>query len=358
MSTTRNPPPTHPVSQPSVEISPPELPHPAERGSTGVPGLKRLWARRKAAREGVRLGGRKELHREHLLIHALGLGLEQTMNYLSRGPAFDEFERWVAETTGGIDPVRALRIHALLTGEPYGPEIQRWIESVNAAEPVLSGDDLRFWESNGYVVVRAVVSLEACREAERAVWDHLEMDPLNPETWYHKRDHGIMVQFYQHPTLEAIRRSPRIHKAFAQLFGTADLWMTTDRVSFNVPERPDFPFQGPHLPWDTSLVPPVPLGVQGLLYLVDTPPEQGAFTLVPGFHTRLEPWLRSLPPGADPRKQDLHALGSQPIGANAGDLVLWHHALPHGASPNRGVRPRIVQYLRMYTSQPDLREWR
>jgi hypothetical protein len=291
------------------------------------------------------------------MVEALGLGFEQTMQFLSREPTFDEFERWIVEATGGVDPADAARVNGLLTGEG-DDATRRWMASVAAAEPVLTAEDLEFWNRNGYVVLHDAVSTDACRQAERAIWEHLRMDPADPETWYRKGDRGIMVQLYQHPALEANRRSPRIHKAFAQLWGTPDLWRTTDRVSFNVPERPGFMFQSPDLHWDTSLKPPVPLGIQGLLYLVDTPPEQGAFTLVPGFHRRLEAWLASLPPGANPRKQDLHALGSQPIAGRAGDLVLWHHALPHGASANRGARPRIVQYFRMYTAEPDLREWR
>jgi ectoine hydroxylase-related dioxygenase (phytanoyl-CoA dioxygenase family) len=72
---------------------------------------------------------------------------------------------------------------------------------------------------------------------------------------------------------------------------------------------------------------------------------------VPGFHRRIETWLRSLPPGADPRQQDLTALGAAPIAGRAGDLIIWHHALPHGSSPNRAKAPRVVQYIRMTPSQ-------
>jgi hypothetical protein len=25
--------------------------------------------------------------------------------------------------------------------------------------------------------------------------------------------------------------------------------------------------------------------------------------------------------------------------------VLWHQSLPHGSSPNRGDKPRVVQYI-------------
>ncbi len=87
---------------------------------------------------------------------------------------------------------------------------------------------------------------------------------------------------------------------------------------------------------------PIPFGTQGILYLTDTPPEQGAFTLVPGFQRWGEAWLAQLPRGADPRRQDLYALGPRAIGGRAGDLIIWHQALPHGASPNRGTRPRLV----------------
>lgn len=96
-----------------------------------------------------------------------------------------------------------------------------------------------------------------------------------------------------------------------------------------------------------SLHPPFRFGTQGLIYLCDTPAHQGAFSCVPGFHHRLESWLAALPADTDPRRVDLTAQ-VRPIAAEAGDMVIWHQALPHGSSPNRGTYPRIVQYLNMY----------
>jgi ectoine hydroxylase-related dioxygenase (phytanoyl-CoA dioxygenase family) len=142
-----------------------------------------------------------------------------------------------------------------------------------------------------------------------------------------------------------------VHSAFAQLWGRADLWVTVDQVGFNPPERPGWRFPGPYLHWDASLAPPIPFDLQALLYLTDVAPDQGAFTCVPGFHRRIHDWLRELPAGADPRRADLYALGAVPIAGRAGDLVIWHHALPHGSSPNRASRPRIVQYVKMHPSQ-------
>jgi ectoine hydroxylase-related dioxygenase (phytanoyl-CoA dioxygenase family) len=145
--------------------------------------------------------------------------------------------------------------------------------------------------------------------------------------------------------LEKNRTSPKIRAAYEQLWGRTDLWMNTDRVSFNPPETEFWSFPGPRLHWDVSLELPIPFGLQGLLYLSDTEATQGAFTLVPGFHKKITEWINSLPPGADPRTQDLSKLGPQPVAANAGDFIIWHQALPHGSSANTATRPRIVQYI-------------
>jgi ectoine hydroxylase-related dioxygenase (phytanoyl-CoA dioxygenase family) len=322
---------------------------PTEVGALGVCQIKRLWSRAAARRRGQALGDRNDLLLDRLVIHALGLGLEQTTQYLARGdPTFADFERWVVATAGGPDPARAARINALIRGTECPAETRQWLASVEAQEPALSDDDLAFWAEHGYVVLHDAVPPDGAAAAARAVWEHLTADPDQPDSWYRRHDHGIMVQFFQHPAFTANRASPRIHKAFAQLWGTADLWMTTDRCGFNPPERLDWPFPGPDLHWDVSLHPPIPFGTQGILYLTDTPPEQGALTVVPAFHRRVGAWLEGLSPDADPRRQDLHALGSRPIGGRAGDLIIWHHALPHGSRPNHGRRPRLVQYIDMY----------
>ena len=343
-----------------ARTAPPPLADAIETGALGIFQLKRLWSRRLAALHGRPLPARAhDRHLDYLVVHACGLGLEQANDYLGlTAPSFEQFERWIVETTGGVAPERVARINAAVAGEACPPETARWLTEAEASEPVLSADDLAFWHAHGYVVLRDAVPRESREAAAQALWDRLGARADDPETWYARRDHGIMVQYFQHPAFEANRRAPRIHKAFAQLWGTADLWATTDRVGFNAPERAGFQFPGPHLHWDCSVKTPIPFGTQGILYLTDTPPEQGAFTLVPGFQRRGEAWLASLPPGADPRRQDLQALGPRPIGGRAGDLIIWHQALPHGASPNRGNRPRLVQYINMFPAvYEEQEEW-
>jgi hypothetical protein len=327
---------------------------PTDVGSLGVYQLKRLWSRTLAGRHGRQLGENDDWNLDRLVIDAVGLGLGQTIQYLHHvAPSFAEFETWIVETTGGVPPEQVDRINAVVSGTEYPDATKRWLASIEASMPVLSKGDLAFWDEQGYVVLHDAVPPEDLASTEQAIWDHLGAHPDDRDSWYRHRDGGIMVELFQHPAFTANRRATRIHRAFAQLWGTVDLWVTTDRCGFSAPEREGWPFPGPDLHWDVSLEPPIPFGTQGILYLTDTPPEQGALTVVPGFHRRIEKWLEELPPGSDPRQENLHALGSQPIGGRAGDLIIWHHALPHGSRPNRGARPRIVQYINMYPTQVD-----
>ena len=341
-------------------LAEPGLAPATETGALGIYQLKRLWSRAIAGRQGRHWPSSvHDRHLDHLVIHACGIGLEQTLDHLGReAPSFEEFERWIVATTGGVAPERIARINAAVTGRPPPLASARLIAAVEASAPVLSAADFAFWDEHGYVVLHDAVPPVVGEEAAQALWRHLGADPDDPETWYRQRDHGIMVQYFQHPTFDAARRSPRIHKAFAQLWGTADLWNTTDRVGFNPPEREGFRFPGPHLHWDVSVKTPIPFATGGILYLTDTPPEQGAFTLVPGFQRWGEDWLKALPAGADPRRQDLYALSPRAIGGKAGDLIIWHQALPHGASPNRGTKPRLVLYINMFPTQyEEQEEW-
>jgi hypothetical protein len=304
--------------------------------------LRAMRARLLAERDAGGRGSAPDWGAEQTLLYGLNIGLREMLSFVfERTPSFDELERWVLERNGGaIDPARLSRLDAALRGEPLADAAQD--------EAVLSADDLAFFDEHGYVVVHDAVTRAQSTAAERAIWEFLAMDRDDPTTWYEMRHgHSIWVPLLHHPALEENRRSARIHGAFAQLWGRGDLWATVDQVGFNPPERPGWRFPGPNLHWDTSLATPIPFGLQGILYLVDVAPDQGAFTCVPGFHRRIESWLAALPPGADPRTEDLDALGRVPVAGRAGDMVIWHHALPHGSSPNRATRPRIVQYLKL-----------
>lgn len=275
------------------------------------------------------------------LLAGLGLGLLETLQYLHRErPTLDALEAWVLDRNdGGLDEARIDRLGRALAGESVGPEVG--LEEV----PGLTEDELRQWEEQGYVILRGAVSKDQARAAELAVYEYLGMDPEQPESWYGGRQgHTIWVSMLRHRAFWANRRSPRIAKAFSQLWGRDDLWVNVDQGGLNPPERPGWPFPGPRLHWDTTVAKPLFFGVQGILYLADVADDQGAFVCIPGFHKRLGPWLDGLSPGQEARKLILD-YEAKPIAASAGDMVIWHHHLPHGASPNRASRPRVAQYM-------------
>lgn len=335
------------MSKPPFHLAPPE-----ELGALGVLHLKRLWSRALAMRQGWTCSDLMEDQRDRLVLDALGVGLEQVKRELmERAPGFEAFERWIVDTAGEPAPETVARLNAALASAPAPEATRRWLAELAAMPPVLDAAALSHWDEFGYVIVPDAVPEKTRLAAERAIWEHEGAQPGDPATWYAPRAQGIMLQMFQHPAFTLNRHAPRVHKAFAQLWGTTDLWVTCDRGGFNPPLRPGDAFHATDLHWDMSLARPIPFGTQGILYLTDTPPEQGAFRCVPGFNRRLEAWLDSLPLGADPREQDLHALGVKHIGGRAGDLVIWSDKLPHGASPNRGARPRIVQYINMYPAR-------
>lgn len=308
-----------------------------------VEGFAPFWEGSVRRKGGVTLG-----MPQRIMLDALGLGLEQTLRRLAERPGLEEFSDWVLATAGPPDAERIARYHAHIANAPLPEATRARLAAIDAAPPVLGPDDLAHWDAHGYVIVREAIDRDAAAAIEAVLWEGIGARPDAPESWYGHG--GIMLPIYQHPAMDVPRYSPRVHKAFAQLWGTADLWTRIDRLGFNPPERGGQSPSGLTLHWDVSLVLPIPFATQGVLYLTDTDADQGALQLVPGFHHRIEAWLSGLG-DADPRAVDLSDQ-AVPIAANAGDLILWRHELPHSATRNRAARPRLVQYVNMYA--PDM----
>jgi ectoine hydroxylase-related dioxygenase (phytanoyl-CoA dioxygenase family) len=205
-------------------------------------------------------------------------------------------------------------------------------------------------------VLRGAISRGEAAAAEAALWRALGAHPDDPDSWSGVATEGIWVNLFHHPALEPVRRSARVHKAFAQLWGTADLWPVINRMGFNPPEAAGRAYRGAGMHWDYSLAQPMPFATQALLTLTDTAADQGALRVVPGFHHRLAEWLQTSG-GVNPREHRFDA-EARPIPAGVGDLVIWHGALPHDASPNRSTRPRLVQYFNMFSADlPPHPDW-
>lgn len=258
-------------------------------------------------------------------LYQLGIGMEDTLRFLYfEKPDFETFKSWINNRKRNA-----------------ASEIE------DLTENVLSEEDLEFWYENGYVVVKNAISSEDCKATQKAIWNYLKMDPNEKESWYrrHEDQKGLMLNFSDHEALNRNRFSPRVKKAYEQLYKSDKIYKTIDKVSFNPPETNHFTFLGSPLHWDMSLKKPLIYGLQGLLYLTDCGENDGAFHCVPGFHNQINEWLDELEPHEDPREKALQTLQAKPIVGDAGDFIIWHNALPHCATPNNGEKPRMVQYL-------------
>ncbi len=227
---------------------------------------------------------------------------------------------------------------------------------------VLSPDDLRFFDDNGYLVVPSVVPPENLDAAIAAVFDFLEMQPDNPQSWYdaRRKNHAI-VHLHQHPALWDNRQHPRVYGAFADIYGSDKLWVSMDRAGMKPPvddRYSNFDDRG-FVHWDRDTSKPLdgPLFVQGVLALSDTDETMGGFCCVPGFHKNLAQWIANQPADRNPRAPDLSRLPDgmkvTPIPMQAGDLVIWNNLLAHGNGRNTGKSPRLAQYITMYPARDD-----
>lgn len=238
---------------------------------------------------------------------------------------------------------------------------------------LLSEAQYAAWERDGVVVVKGAVPPALAAAAAAAVHEFVGANASDSASWYRnvldiyedilpdgrKPPHGPcgMVQMFHHESLWALRQHPRVHAAFADVYGTARLWVTADRAHFKPPESSAHPaWSDPGqvhvgLHWDVETGRdhwPVPFAVQGVVYLEDTALDQGPLHVVPGFHRQFAAWDAAQSAGRDGRRPAPDSTPrAVPVAASAGDLVLWHSLLPHGPGRNVGARPRISAYVAM-----------
>ncbi|PZR22241.1 MAG: phytanoyl-CoA dioxygenase [Flavobacterium psychrophilum] len=283
--------------------------------------LEKLWERTSNPKVIIE---NSDWNKEMEALYSLGISMESTLQYLYfEKPDFETFKNWIKQR-----------------------EKENTVSN-EVIENVLSEEDLNFWDKNGYVIVRNAVSKEDCLATQQAIWDFLGASANDVSSWYkpHEQQKGLMLNFSDHQTLNKNRQSEKIRKAYEQLYKSDAIYKIIDKVSFNPPETDNYRFMGSKLHWDVSLKTPIPLALQGLLYLTDCGPEDGAFHCVPGFHTTIESWLGEIGSDENPREKALQTLTPIPVIANAGDFIIWDNRLPHCASANYGKLPRMVQYL-------------
>lgn len=225
----------------------------------------------------------------------------------------------------------------------------------------LSEADWTHWATYGFVVVPHAAPDANVRRLTDLLWEFSEMRPDDPATWSRRqlRDHAMrelnnsgMVEIYNHQYLWDNRQEPRVYDAFVDIWDRTDLWVAIDRANLNTPNRESRAFSGfIHWDADTSLT-PLPIGVQGVLSLVDTDDEIGGFQCVPELFRRLEAWIPTQPADRHPMHPDLTGFETVPVAMKAGDLLIFNSLLAHGIRPNVSTdRVRMAQYISMYPAE-------
>jgi ectoine hydroxylase-related dioxygenase (phytanoyl-CoA dioxygenase family) len=235
---------------------------------------------------------------------------------------------------------------------------------------VLSEDDWKFWIENGYVVIKNAVPREQAEKLAAYLWEYEGKDPIDIDSWYKKPNAQMqmkelnntgMVEIYNHQLMWNNRQTPRVHQAFADIWGTEKLWATIDRANLNFPLRPGFEYKG-FIHWDYDPE-TKPQNVQGVLALADQTDEtMGGFQCIPELYRTYDTWKLTQPEDRDHYKPDTSGFELVKVKLEAGDLLIFNSLQPHGIRANNsGNKVRIAQYIAMMPAQEENQElvdWR
>ncbi|MBB5623825.1 ectoine hydroxylase-related dioxygenase (phytanoyl-CoA dioxygenase family) [Pedobacter cryoconitis] len=235
---------------------------------------------------------------------------------------------------------------------------------------LLTEQDWDFWITNGYVVIKNAVPRDQVKKTADYLWAYEGKDPDVIESWYKKPNAQMqmselnntgMVEIYNHQLLWDNRMYPKVHQAFADIWGTEKLWVTIDRANLNFPLRPGFEYKG-FIHWDYDPE-TKPQNVQGVLALADqTDENMGGFQCIPELFRTYDTWKLTQPADRDHYKPDTTGFKLEKIKLEAGDLLIFNSSQPHGIRANTSTdQVRVAQYIAMMPAQEedeDLRQWR
>ncbi|WP_111633201.1 phytanoyl-CoA dioxygenase family protein [Pedobacter cryoconitis] len=235
---------------------------------------------------------------------------------------------------------------------------------------LLTEQDWAFWITNGYVVIKNAVPKDQVKKTADYLWEYEGKDPNAMDSWYKKPNAQMqmselnntgMVEIYNHQLLWDNRMYPKVHQAFADIWGTEKLWVTIDRANLNFPLRPGFEYKG-FIHWDYDPE-TKPQNVQGVLALADqTDENMGGFQCVPELFRTYDTWKLTQPADRDHYKPDTTGFKLEKIKLEAGDLLIFNSSQPHGIRANTSTdQVRVAQYISMMPAQEEneqLKQWR
>jgi hypothetical protein len=218
-----------------------------------------------------------------------------------------------------------------------------------------------FWEQ-GYIVVRGALTPDEVKHFARLIVDLLPRDLNLPDHW--GSFSGRIKPFYtpgnqtfDGPEFIPLWQNPKLYAAMTQLVRYSKLRMRDGSIGITL--RNDAPAdeelsQPLHLdaavPGETDnfLFTEEEVEVGGCYYLTDVEPDGGGVRVVPGGHRMVEAEARAVPNGRQlhNRWNNIEHMKTVDVPGRAGDFVVMHHLMPHGASHNHRSTTRLAFFFR------------
>lgn len=196
----------------------------------------------------------------------------------------------------------------------------------------------------GFTVVSGAVPGQLVDALLSVVCGEFAIDLHDPATWY---GHPGQMPLWGHQAQWEVRQHPALHSAFAAAHGTERLWVSMDFPLFKPPyDAEAHGEEGDALPIHWDVDPRERHLVQGMLHLVDSPEERGAFRCVPALLHDRTAWFERHP-ADDLFEIDVEGNEIVSVACSAGDLLLWDSRLPHGNGRNIDTKPRLTQAIAM-----------
>ena len=239
---------------------------------------------------------------------------------------------------------------------------------------MLSTEQLNQFEEKGYLLLSGLIPKETVKKAEQAMWHSMGMDADNPATWEHFK-RPFLTGFY----FQQMSNENRI-----ELFGlshpdilacsTPDYLTVLKQLAERYPNIPHCRSQQPDAIWAMNQFPietewsqpkphldghhrdlrldPGTFRTASITYLTDANPQQGT-TIIwsEGPHRIRE--FRKKNPQISNHVRDFHKVFAKldmgeptEIVAEQGDVLFFHHLLPHSGTLNVGTSPRFaIRYM-------------
>ena len=227
--------------------------------------------------------------------------------------------------------------------------------------------DVDHLKEHGFVLVEDVVAKVEAASVVDLLCDYLNVNPRSSIAGFKRRVGEVfngIVPLHQHQALWDTRQSPKMHEAFRQVYDNHRLWVTVDRASYKprLSDRANAKKGDPNsIHIDRPVLDTSSFAVQGVLYLTDTPEDQGAWEYVPELYQQIKSGDVT---SFDPRKDSLEGYEIKRVAGPTGSIVIWDGLMPHSSGHNWSDVPRFVQYITMHpegdeaTRDQRISDWR